>query len=795
MLKQSLKYKDLAHGFMRAAQYIAGIPNNADIWEQADEVIRTHLNAESVSFVEQEQDKKLVMLHCTPSREKFCGDMVVCLAEQINTVFESGFIEADIFECEGKHSVVCMPIGPSGSVKSVALISYPGREPFSKEMLDIYLSLAGLVSVAIENKKNNAGLLESEEKFRAIASNATDAIIMIDNKGFVTFWNDAATAMFGYSYEEAMGSFLHEVLMLDEHVPLFNKGFSMFVRNGSGSVFGRNIEMRTRRKSGEEFPVELSISRVRINNSWHAVGIVRDITERKKYEASLQEAKDFSDTVLNSITNESIVIINTDDLTIRSANESYLKMCGLTLQDAVGMKCFEADKMCDSDMGLCPLKSMMKLNKTVTCDHVQSDARGIVRHVEVSASPVRDAQGYITAAVIVERDITEKKQLEEQLRQSQKMEAVGLLAGGIAHDFNNILTAIMGYGSLVRSNLEEGSPLLEHINHILSSGTKAANLIQSLMAFSRKQPVNLRPVDINSAITKIQKMLSRLLREDIRLEMKLSGKQAFAMADEGQLDQVLVNFATNARDAMPSGGSLIIETDLAEVDESFANTFLLDKPGMYVKITISDTGKGIEKDKMSHIFEPFFTTKPVGKGTGLGLAIVFGIIKQHGGCICVESEVNKGTTFTVYLPAVEEGSYIEHYTQEFESFADTQGNETVLVAEDNFELRSLVCEVLAASGYKVLAAENGRQVVDIYKENSGSVDLLLLDVLMPEMNGKEAYDEIYRINGEIKTIFMSGYTADVISQKGIIKGKVDFMQKPLTPYSLLKKVRDVLDRK
>ncbi|MDX9714949.1 MAG: PAS domain S-box protein [Dissulfurispiraceae bacterium] len=795
MLKQSQNYKELSRGFMKAAQYIAGIPADVNIWEQADEVIRTHLKAESVSFIGHEDDKKIVIMHCTSDKNSLCEDMVVSLAETINQVFEDGFIETEVFDSCGDHSVVCMPVLSGGSVNIVAVISYLGNVSFPEDILDIYLSLSGFLSVVYQNRINNASLFESEEKFRAIASNAKDAIIMIDEKGFITFWNTAAAAMFGYSTDEAMGSFLHDMVMLDNDTAGFLKGFSRFTKTGNGNVFGHNLEMNTRKKSGEEFPVELSISRVRIDNAWHAVGIIRDITERKKYEASLKEVKDFSDIVLNSITNESIVIINTDDLTIRSVNQAYLNTRGLTIEEAIGKKCFEADRACNNDMSLCPLRSMIRLDKTVTCDHVQSDVRGVVKHVEVSASPVRDSLGSITAAVIVERDITEKKQLEEQLRQSQKMEAVGLLAGGIAHDFNNILTAIMGYGSLVRSRLEEDSPLMEHINYILSSGTKAANLIQSLMAFSRKQPVNLRPVDINNAIAKIQRMLSRLLREDIKLELRLTGKQTFAMADEGQLDQVLVNFSTNARDAMPSGGILAIETDIVDVDENFANTFLLDRPGSYLKISIADTGKGIEKDKLSHIFEPFFTTKPVGKGTGLGLAIIFGIIKQHNGCICVDSEVDRGTTFNIYLPAIDASAYADSYIQEFESFSDTQGNETVLVAEDNLELRNLISEVLAASGYTVLVAENGRKAVEIYSENADKIDLLLLDVLMPEMNGKDAYDEIVKERGSVKAIFMSGYTADVISQKGIIKGEMDFMQKPLTPYALLKKVRDVLDRK
>ncbi|MBN2654047.1 MAG: PAS domain S-box protein [Nitrospirae bacterium] len=794
MLKHARNYKELTRGFMKAAQYIAGITANVDIWNQADDVIRTHLKAESVSFVAHEADKKLVILHCTSDKERLCGEMVVGLAEVINQVFENGFIETDIFDSDGAHSVVCMPISSAGKVNVVALVSYPGNELFSKDILDIYLSLAGLLSVVLQNRINNKSLFESEEKFRAIASNATDAIIMIDEKGFITFWNDAATAMFGYAYDEAMGSFLHDMMMLDDHMQSFHKGFAKFSKTGEGHVFGRNIEMNTRRKTGDEFPVELSISSVKINEAWHAVAIVRDITERKKYENKLQEAKEFSDTVLNSITNEAIVIIDTKDFTIKSENQAYLKMCGITMQKAQGRKCFDTSSMCDPDIRLCPVRSMVNLGKTVACDHTQSDAHGLIRHVEVSASPVKDAYGNITAAVVVERDITEKKLLEEQLRQSQKMEAVGLLAGGIAHDFNNILTAIMGYGSLVRSRLEEDSPLLEHMNYILSSGTKAANLIQSLMAFSRKQPVSLKPVDINSAITKIQKMLSRLLREDIRLDLKLSGKNAFTMADEGQLDQVLVNFSTNSRDAMPSGGTLTIETDVVDVDENFANTFLLEKPGRYVKISVADTGKGIEKDKISHIFEPFFTTKPVGKGTGLGLAMVFGIVKQHNGCITVDSEVDKGTIFTIYLPAIDSSYYVDSYTQEFESFDEMQGRETVIVAEDNLELRNLVREILTASGYNILVAENGKKAVEMYRENEGKVDLLLLDVLMPEMNGKDAYDEITTSGGSIKTIFMSGYTADVISQKGIIKGEMDFLQKPLTPYSLLKKVRDVLDR-
>ncbi|MCL4536467.1 MAG: ATP-binding protein [Nitrospirae bacterium] len=391
----------------------------------------------------------------------------------------------------------------------------------------------------------------------------------------------------------------------------------------------------------------------------------------------------------------------------------------------------------------------------------------------------------------IKKETAEKKKLEEMLLHAQKMEAIGQLAGGIAHDFNNILTAIIGFGSLMLMNMKEDDPNRSYLKEMLSAGEKATHLTQGLLAFSRKQIINPMPVDLNDVIKSMEKLLKRILREDIELKTALSDKDLFALVDSGQIEQVLMNLTTNARDAMPHGGILTISTEVANLNNEFIKTHGYGEIGKYALISVSDTGMGMDKNTKERIFEPFFTTKEFGRGTGLGLAIVYGIIKQHNGYINCYSEPGRGTIFRIYLPL------IKSKTEKIEQAAIPElrgGTETVLIAEDDTAISKLIKGLLQEFGYTVIDAKDGEDAVHKFVENKDMVQILLLDVVMPRKNGKETFEEIKKIKPGIKAIFMSGYTADIINEKGILEEGINFIPKPISPHELLRKVREILDK-
>lgn len=418
---------------------------------------------------------------------------------------------------------------------------------------------------------------------------------------------------------------------------------------------------------------------------------------------------------------------------------------------------------------------------------------GNIKTIQISAN----LEGEVIAGMVV--DVTERKNLEKQLLHSQKMEALGRLAGGVAHDFNNILTAILGYGSLLQMRMRQDDELREHVDQILGASEKAANLTQSLLAFSRKQIIDPKPLSVSEVIERIEKLLSRVIGEDIELQTvscpsaSLPGgvEELTVMADSGQLEQVIVNLATNARDAMPQGGTLRIETGWTELDPEFVKRHGYGEPGLYALIAVSDTGVGMDENTRLRIFEPFFTTKEMGKGTGLGLSIVYGIIKQHNGFINVYSEPGKGTTFRIYLPLVRIEA--KEKSRE-EAVSPVGGTETVLVADDDAVVRTLMKTVLEEFGYTVIEAADGEEAVRRFMENADGIQLLILDVIMPKKNGKEVSESVMKLRPDARILFASGYPAEMIYQRDILEEGSAFFLKPFSPNELLRKVRQALDR-
>jgi len=385
----------------------------------------------------------------------------------------------------------------------------------------------------------------------------------------------------------------------------------------------------------------------------------------------------------------------------------------------------------------------------------------------------------------------EKRHLEHQLNHSQKLEAIGQLAGGVAHEFNNIMPAIIGFGHLLVMKTEENSQLRHFSNQILTSAERASVVTRSLLTFSRKHVLYPHHVNVNETIEKIGTLLSRLIREDIEFRTDLGSERLVVLADEGQLEQVLVNLVTNARDAMPKGGVVTVSTGVAELPREYVRSYGYGQPGLLGRISIIDTGIGMDATIREKIFEPFFTTKEPGKGTGLGLAIVYGIIKQHNGYIEVSSEPGEGSDFSLYLPLAEG---VEKARETVPPSDLRTGTETILIAEDDDDVRMLHRDLLEECGYTVLEAANGSDACAVFLENRERIDLLIFDVIMPKMNGREAYEEIRKARPDIRALFTSGYTGDILGGAAGIEPQFDFIAKPITPDEFLRKVREVLER-
>jgi PAS domain S-box-containing protein len=435
-------------------------------------------------------------------------------------------------------------------------------------------------------------------------------------------------------------------------------------------------------------------------------------------------------------------------------------------------------------------KTAVEEGKDHELEYRMMTAEGAVIWLRDIIHVVRDADGKVTKLRGLMVGITERKQLEEQLRQSQKMEAIGRLAGGIAHDFNNLLTIISGYSDLLQENLKEGDRMRAHVDEIKKASLRAATLTRQLLAFSRSQVLAPQVLDLNSVVANVEKMLRRLIGEDVELVTVLGGDLGRIKADPGQLEQVIMNLVVNARDAMPQGGKLTIETADVELDDAYARSHMTVEPGRYVMLGVSDTGTGMDRETQAHIFEPFFTTKEKGKGTGLGLATVYGIIKQSGGYVWVYSEPGQGATFKIYLPRIEAPAAAAAASP---SLSPSQGHETILLAEDEPALRALARRVLESKGYKVLEARNGEDALIVADQNPGMVDLLLTDVVMPGMSGRELAEQLHFKNRNLKVLYMSGYTDDAIVHHGVLGSGMAFLQKPFTPEGMARRVRDVLD--
>ncbi len=479
------------------------------------------------------------------------------------------------------------------------------------------------------------------------------------------------------------------------------------------------------------------------------------------------------------------MIVNTDYRVTRT-NKAMADKLGVTPDETTGLICYAITHGTDEPPSYCPFAQLLAGSHPQLAEIHEPRLGGLFF---ISGSPLHDSNGNLYGCLCNYRNITERKKLESQLFQAQKMEAVGQLTSGVAHDFNNILTAIIGFSSLIEMSLDRDDPRRTNLNHVLAGAYKAAELTRSLLAFSRKQIINPQPVDLNELIGKIEKFLKRIIGEDIDLITSITPDVLTINADSGQIEQILMNLAANARDAMPKGGLLSLETGTVEINADYVKLHGFGELGSYALISVSDTGDGMDETTCNKVFEPFFTTKEVGKGTGLGLSVVYGIIKQHNGFINVYSEPGKGTTFRIYLPLIQ--TAVTGKSAGEEEILE-RGTETILVVDDDASLRELAEKFLGTFGYTVITAADGSEALARFRENREGIHLVIMDIIMPKMNGKDAYDEMRKINPDVKVIFISGYTRDIIHKRGVLDQSLDFVSKPLNPKKLLAKVREVL---
>ncbi len=482
------------------------------------------------------------------------------------------------------------------------------------------------------------------------------------------------------------------------------------------------------------------------------------------------------------------VSIHAVDGTILNANKTLFELLGKSPEEVIGRKCHQVFHGDVQFIAECP---MSETTKTSQRSYTERFEPGLDRWLALSTSPIPDGSGCLTRIVHTVRDITGRKSLEEQFRQSQKMESIGTLAGGIAHDFNNILTAITGYGQMALMKMADDDPMRLYIQPMLEASYRAVHLTKDLLLFSRKQTSDKRAVDLNQIVARVEKFLIKVIGEDIAYRTVLYTEPITIMADEHQLEQVLMNLATNAGHSMPKGGALTVTTEITSLEREFVSAHGFGKPGLYALLSVTDSGEGMDETTQKRIFEPFFTTKEVGKGTGLGLSVVYGIIREHGGYIDVGSEKGAGTTFRIYLPVIKAG--LEEPFSTVPEEEPTGGSEMILLAEDDEMVRRLEVGVLTGYGYKVIEARDGEEAVKLFRENSERIDLLLFDLVMPKMNGKEAFDEIRRIQPNIRAIFSSGYAPETIQKKMVLETGVQMLPKPTSTQTLLRKVRSVLD--
>jgi PAS domain S-box-containing protein len=642
------------------------------------------------------------------------------------------------------------------------------------------------LAFAAERQQADEALRESEQRYRTIIEHCNDLIWTLDREGRFVFVNRRAEELAGYGLEDRHGRSF-QPLVVEEDLPRVGEAFR---RALAGEP--QQYEVRVRRRDGSV--LTLSVNTAPFHAGSAVVGTAsfgRDVSDQKRAEEQLRESEEKYRAVFEE--SKDVIFISTPEGRIVDINPAGVELFGYASRDEM-LEGYLARDLHVDPRARATWQREVDLHCFVR-DHElvlkAKDGRRLTVLETVTAE--RDQSGAVVAYRGILRDITEHKGLEEQLHQAQKMEALGQLAGGVAHDFNNLLSVIAGYADLILRRLAPDDVQRPKVEQIQLAGQRAAALTRQLLTFSRKQIVQPTLLDLNAVVTGLEAMLRRLIKEDVEIHTALSAERASVTADRGQIEQVILNLAVNAGDAMPDGGRLVIETALADLDDEYCRRHQGSLPGRHVMLAVSDTGTGMDAETQSHIFEPFFTTKGAGKGTGLGLATVYGIVKQCGGSVWVYSEPGQGTTFKIYLPQAQASEGALPAAAPSAGETAPRGSETILVVEDEEALRVLVCEVLEASGYQVLAARHGVEALEVAEAHRGPIHLLVTDLVMPQMSGGQLANRFATLRPEARVLYTSGYTDDVVARNRLLDPGVPFIPKPFSPDLLVRKIRELLD--
>jgi two-component system cell cycle sensor histidine kinase/response regulator CckA len=623
-------------------------------------------------------------------------------------------------------------------------------------------------------------LRDSEERHRRIVETANEGIGTLDLNLKITFLNRRFADMFGYSVEELLGRSICDLMFAG------NAAKTEWLRERPLGI-SEESEVQFVRKDGSRLWALLKTTPIRDSDGKYigTLAMMTDWTYHKQSEEDLRSSEAQYRQIVESTTDG---IIKIDSATrIVFINGQFAEMLNYAPEEMIGTSVFH---FMGQKFEMSP--DAFQSGRSDAVDATFQHKDGSVVPVNIARSPLSDKEGHSIGSLWMVRNFTEQNKLQEQLRQSQKMDAIGQLAGGMAHDFNNLLTVINGYSDLAIGRLQPADPLQRDMTQIKLAGQRAAALTRQLLAFSRKQVLLPTILNLNVVIQELEAMLHRLIGEDIDCRSALLPEAGSIKADRGQIEQVIMNFVINARDAMPSGGKLTIETQNVDLTEDFARQHRGVKVGPHVMLAVTDTGIGMDAPTQARIFDPFFTTKEAGKGTGLGLSTVYGIVQQSGGSVWVYSEVGRGTTFRVYFPRVGDDPRRFSYNTAPKNAA--QGTETVLLTEDDDMVRALTKLILTNHGYHVLEAASGDAAILVCKGHADPIHLVITDMVMTGISGRDLVDRLGLLRPEMKVLYMSGYTDKAIVHQQALDETTPFLQKPFAPQSLLTKVREVLDR-
>lgn len=626
-----------------------------------------------------------------------------------------------------------------------------------------------------------------------------DMAVLISPEGFLKKVNPACERITGFSEAESLERPITDFVHPDDAGAVLGK-IPESLAGGPITAF----VVRCVCKDGSYKWIEWEAAAAPDRTMAFATG--RDITDRKRAQEALEDKDRQLSTIFSSVSDALFLLAveGLDRYRFVTVNRRFLQLTGLTESQVLGKYVHEVVPQPSLDMVLTKYRESIDGKKSVQWEEVSEYPAGL-KCGEVNISPIFDESGRCANIVGAVRDLAErneslreKAKLEEQLRQAQKLESIGRLAGGIAHDFNNFLTVIQGYSELIQKSLDEQDPVRAWADHVCEAARRASRLTSQLLAFSRKQAIRSTPVELNAIIRETRSLLQSLVGEDISIVTRLDPNSGEVMADADQVHQVLMNLAANARDAMPEGGVLTIETARVAIDRKYIRTHPYASPGLCLMLSVSDTGVGMDEETRKSIFEPFFTTKEKGRGTGLGLATVYGIVHQFSGWIEVDSEPGHGSKFHIYLPCLDQAG-LERNSGSIDAAEDAAmtatahcGSETILLVEDDASVRQLTSAILTSRGYTVLTASGGAEALECAASFSGRIDLLITDVVMPGINGRELADRLKLLRPEAKVLFMSGYTADVIVNRGVIDFAASFLAKPFNHEVLSAKVREIL---